>query len=124
MGEQPPWNSYGQQDPNQWQGQPPYQSQPPYSPQQTYGRQQQPQHYLPPQQQQQFYPPQQQFYPPQQPLKKKRHWVRNIFLSLAGFMVLIVIISVATNGGSNGTPAAGSGAAPANVSIHVLLPTF
>ena len=67
------------------------------------------------QQQPPYYPPQQQqFYPPQQSPKKKRHWVRNTFLGLAGFIVLIVIISVATNGGSNGTPAAGSGAAPAN----------
>ena len=74
--------------------------------------QQQPPYYPPPQQQ--YYPPQQQFYPPQQSPKKKRHWVRNTFLGLAGFIVLIVIISVATNGGSNGTPAAGSGAAPAN----------
>ena len=74
--------------------------------------QQQPPYYPPPQQQ--HYPPQQQFYPPQQPPKKKRHWVRNTFLGLAGFIVLIVIISVAANGGSNGTPAAGSGAAPAN----------
>ena len=74
--------------------------------------QQQPPYYPPPQQQ--YYPPQQQFYPPQQSPKKKRHWVRNTFLGLAGFIVLIVIISVAANGGSNGTPAAGSGAAPAN----------
>ena len=79
--------------------------------QQAYA-QQQPPYYPPPQQQ--YYPPQQQFYPPQQSPKKKRHWVRNTFLGLAGFIVLIVIISVATNGGSNGTPAAGSGAAPAN----------
>jgi len=75
--------------------------------------QQQPPYYPPPQQQ--FYPPQQQqFYPSQQPPKKKRHWVRNTFLGLAGFIVLIVIISVATNGDSNGTSAAGSSAAPAN----------
>jgi hypothetical protein len=73
--------------------------------------QQQPLYYPPPQQQ--YYPPQQQYYPPESP-KKKRHWVRNAFLGLAGFIVLIVIISVAMNGGSNGTPAAGSGAAPAN----------
>ena len=66
------------------------------------------------QQQPPYYPPQQQYYPAQQSPKKKRHWVRNTFLGLAGFIVLIVIISVATNGGSNGTPAAGSGAAPAN----------
>ena len=104
MGEQPPWNPYSQQDPNQWQGQPSYQGQPPYPPQQTYGRQQEPP----------YYPPQQQYYPPQPPPKKRRHWVRNSFLGLAGFIVLIVIISVATNGGGNGTPATGSGAAPAN----------
>ena len=67
------------------------------------------------QQQPPYYPPPQQpYYPPQQSPKKKRHWVRNTFLGLAGFIVLIVIISVAANGGSNGTPAAGSGAAPAN----------
>lgn len=34
MGEQPPWNPYGQHEPDQWQGQPPY------PPQQPYGRQQ------------------------------------------------------------------------------------
>lgn len=28
MGEQPPWNPYGQREPNQWQGQPPYQGTP------------------------------------------------------------------------------------------------
>ncbi len=66
-------------------------------------------------QQPQYYPPPQpQYYPPQQPPKKKRHWVRNTFLGLAGFIVLIVIISVAANGGSNGTPVAGSGATSAN----------
>ena len=74
--------------------------------------QQQPPYYPPPQQQ--YYPPQQPYYPPQQPPKKKRHWVRNSFLGLAGFIVLIVIISVAANGGSNGTPAASGGAAPVN----------
>jgi hypothetical protein len=35
-------------------------------------------------------------------------------LGLAGFVVLIIIISVAANGGSKGTPAASSGGAPAN----------
>jgi len=38
MGEQPPWNAYGQQDPNQWPGQP-YQNQPTYPAQQPYGQQ-------------------------------------------------------------------------------------
>lgn len=38
MGEQPPWNPYGQQDPDQWQGQPPYPGQQPYPPQQPYGQ--------------------------------------------------------------------------------------
>lgn len=58
---------------------------------------------------------QQPYMPPQQqPPRKKRHWVRNTFLGLAGFIVLIVIIAIAANGGSNGTPAAGGGAAPAN----------
>ena len=81
--------------------------------QQPYTQQQRPQYYPP--QQEQYYQPQQQYYPPQPPpRKKKRHWVRNIFLGLAGFIVLIVIISLAVNGGSNGTPAAGGGAAPAN----------
>jgi hypothetical protein len=55
-----------------------------------------------------------QYYPPQPPPKKKRHWVRNIFLGVAGFIVLIVIISVAANRGSNSTPAASGGGAPAN----------
>jgi hypothetical protein len=55
-----------------------------------------------------------QYYPPQQSPKKKRHWVRNTFLGLAGFIVLIVIISVVANGGSNGTPVAGGGATSAN----------
>ena len=55
---------------------------------------------------------QQPYMPPQQqPPRKKRHWVRNTFLGLAGFIVLIVIIAIAANGGSNGTPAAGGGAA-------------
>jgi hypothetical protein len=36
VGEQPPWNPYGQQEPNQWQGQPPYPSQQPYGQQQPY----------------------------------------------------------------------------------------
>jgi Domain of unknown function (DUF4352) len=67
------------------------------------------------QQQPPYYPPpQQQYYPPQQPPKKKRHWVRNSFLGLAGFIVLIVIVSVAANEGGNSTPAAGSGAESAN----------
>jgi len=88
----PPDPGYAAPDYDQRQaGQPWAQQQPPYYP-----------------------PPQQPYYPPQQSPKKKRHWVRNTFLGLAGIIVLIVIISVATNGGSNGTPAAGSGAAPAN----------
>jgi hypothetical protein len=60
-----------------------------------------------------------QYYPPQQSPKKKRHWVRNTFLGLAGFIVLIVIISVATKGGSNGTPVAGGGATSANATPTV-----
>jgi len=105
VGEQSPWNPYGQQDPNQWQGQPPYQGQPSYPQQQTYGRPQE----------SPYYPPPQQYYPQQQPPpKKKRHWVRNTLLGLAGFIVLIVIISVATNKGSNGTQAASGGATPTN----------
>jgi len=88
----PPDPGYAAPDYDQRQaGQPWAQQQPPYYP-----------------------PPQQPYYPPQQSPKKKRHWVRNTFLGLAGFIVLIVIISVAANGGSKGTPAAGSGAAPAN----------
>jgi hypothetical protein len=63
-----------------------------------------------------YYPPQQQqpqYYPPQQP-RKKRHWVRNTLLGFTGLIVLIVIISVAVNGGSKNTPAPGGGGAPAN----------
>jgi hypothetical protein len=108
VGEQPPWNPYGQQDPNQWPGQPPYQGQPPYPPQQTYGRQQEPP----------YNPPQQQYYPSQPP-PKKRHWVRNTFLGLAGIIVLIVISSLAANKGSNGTSATSGGAAPANTAPAV-----
>ena len=63
---------------------------------------------VPQQQQPPYYPPQ------QQPPKKKRHWVRNIFLGFAGLIVLIVIISVAVNGGSKGTPTASGGGASAN----------
>ncbi len=36
MGEQPPWNPYGQHEPNQWQGQPPFRSQQPYGQQQPF----------------------------------------------------------------------------------------
>ena len=59
--------------------------------------------------------PQQQppYYPPQQP-RKKRHWVRNTLLGFTGLIVLIVIISVAVNGGSKGTPTASGGGASAN----------
>jgi hypothetical protein len=39
VGEQPSWNPYNQQDPDQWQVQPPYQGQPPYPPQQPYEQQ-------------------------------------------------------------------------------------
>jgi len=63
-----------------------------------------------------YYPPQQQqpqYYPPQQP-RKKRHWVRNTLLGFTGLIVLIVIISVAVNGGSKGTPTASGGGASAN----------
>ena len=63
---------------------------------------------VPQQQQPPYYPPQ------QQPPRKKRHWVRNIFLGFAGLIVLIVIISVAVNGGSKGTPTASGGGASAN----------
>src|SRR6266700_3996485 len=64
----------------------------------------------PPYYQQQPYPGQQPY--AQQP-KKKRHWVRNILLGVAGFIVLIVVISLAVGGGSKGTPSSSSGA-PAN----------
>jgi hypothetical protein len=74
--------------------------------------QQQPPYYPPPQQP--SYPPQQQYYPPQQPPRKKRHWVRNTFLGLAGIIMLIVIGSLAANKGSNGTHAASGGVVPAN----------
>jgi hypothetical protein len=38
VGEQPPWNPYGQPDPNQWQGRT-YPGRPPYPPQQPYEQQ-------------------------------------------------------------------------------------
>ena len=51
------------------------------------------------------------FYPPQPPPKKKRHWVRNTFLGIAGLIVLIVIIAVATGGGGSNAPAPSSAGA-------------
>jgi hypothetical protein len=101
---EPPWDDpYARYRPDGYtQGRVP-QQQPQYPPQQPTA---------PP-----CYPPQQQqpqYYPQQQQPRKKRHWVRNSFLGLAGLIVLIVIISVAANGGSKGTPAASSGGAPAN----------
>jgi hypothetical protein len=40
VGEQPPWDPYGHQEPNEWQGQPSYGGQVPYRPQQPHGQQQ------------------------------------------------------------------------------------
>jgi hypothetical protein len=55
---------------------------------------------------------------PQPPPRKKRHWVRNTFLGIAGVIVLIIVISVAAGGGKSTPPApsagnAGSTTAPA-----------
>lgn len=60
----------------------------------------------------QFYPqqppgpvgPQFQAPQPSEPPKKKRHWVRNTFLGFAGFIVLMVIITVAKGSGSSNGP--------------------
>lgn len=51
---------------------------------------------------------------PYQQRPKKRHLVRNTVLGLGGVIVLIVILSVASNRGGNRTPAAGTSGAPAN----------
>ncbi len=49
--------------------------------------------------------------PPQQP--KKRHWVRNILLAIAGLVVLIIVVSVALSGGSGvSTTPSGTTATP------------
>jgi hypothetical protein len=75
--------------------------------------------------------PQYPYNPP--PPKKKRHWVRNIFLGIVGLIVVIVVISVATSGGSGvsttpsgtggtpqakGSPSATQAAAPARIGAY------
>jgi hypothetical protein len=68
---------------------------------------------------QQPYPGQQPYpetWPPQQggqygaPPRKRRHWIRNTLLGVAGVIVLIIALSVAANRGGNRTPTAPSGA--------------
>jgi hypothetical protein len=111
---EPPWDDpHARYRPDGYvQGQVPQQQQPPYYPPQ---QQTAPPYYQPQQQQPPPYYPQPPYYPPQQqPPRKKRHWVRNIFLVFAGLIVLIVIISVAANKGSKGTPTASSGGTSAN----------
>lgn len=44
------------------------------------------------------YPPQ---WPQPQPPRKKRHILRNVFLGIGGFIVLIIIITAAVNAGKN-----------------------
>jgi hypothetical protein len=46
--------------------------------------------------------------PPPEPPRKKRHWVRNIFFGFCGFIVLIVIIGVATSHSNSGPSVAAS----------------
>src|SRR6266566_6743282 len=87
--------------------------QPPFTPAQPPPYyQQQPSPGQQPYAQQPYRPYPEPYRPPRQP-KKKRHWVRNILLGVAGFIVLIVVISLAVGGGSKGTPSSSSGA-PAN----------
>lgn len=46
------------------------------------------------------------------PPRKKRHWVRNIFLGFVGLIVLIIVIAVATSGNGVSTKPSGQAATP------------
>jgi hypothetical protein len=130
VGQQPPsWNPHDQQDPDQWQGQPPYQGQPAY-PQQPYGQRQpypgQPPYQQPPYQGQPPYgPPGAQFpypgpgYGPQAPPpRRKRHLVRNILAGIGAVFVAIIAISALSSHGTgvSTTPSGNSGTAGAAAS--------
>jgi len=134
VSEQPPWNPYDQpQDPNQYQGQPPYQGQPyqgqPYRQGQPY---QGPPPYGPPGNPPP-YPGPGYSHPPQPHRKQPRgssHWIRNILSGIGAVVVASVVISHLSSGGSGVTatpsgntaatasPAATRSAAPAGIGSY------
>jgi hypothetical protein len=108
MSQPPSWDPYGQQDPSQTQGQPPYQGQaypgqPPYQGQ-PYG----------PPPGQQPYPGPGYGYGPQPPRRRKRHRVRHVITGVAVAVIgIIVIASIASAGNGSHTVTTGqAGATP------------
>jgi hypothetical protein len=125
VGEQPPWNPYGQHDPNQWQGQP-YQGRPPYPPQQSY-RQEQPHQGQPPYQGQPYEPPypQGQLYSHQPwPPSGHRGWParkswlrRHKVLSVLGGLVALIVIGGIASSIDGGNPASQSASADGQATL-------
>jgi hypothetical protein len=122
VSEQPPWNPYDQQDPNQWRGQPLHQGQPPYPPQQPYG--QQPYPGQPPYQEMPYGQPyrqprpfgQQQWPPsPGHGRPRRKSWPRRhkVLTALGGVAGLIVISSIASQASSGGHQTSAAATAPA-----------
>ncbi len=142
MSEHPPWDAFGQQDPRQSQGQPPYPPQqpfgqqpswpdpqyappsggPPYQGQPYQGQPYQGQPYQgqPYQGQPPYGPPGgQQPYPGPgynpQPPRRKRHLVRNALAAVGGLVVAIIVISaLALHGNSVTTTPSGTSASAAD----------
>jgi hypothetical protein len=57
------------------------------------------------------------------PQRKKRHWVRNIFLGIIGLVALIIVIAVATSGGGGvSTTPSGTTGTPSPSATHVAAP--
>jgi hypothetical protein len=56
------------------------------------------------------------------PQRKKRHWVRNIFLGIIGLIALIIVIAVATSGGGVSTAPSVATGTPSPSAMHVAAP--
>lgn len=64
--------------------------------------------------------PQNPYAPP--PQRKRRHWVRNIFLGIIGLIALIIVIAVATSGGGVSTTPSVATGTPSPSATHVAAP--
>lgn len=127
MGEQPPWNPYGQHEPNQWQGQPPFRPQQPYGQQQPFPDQ-------PPYQGTPYGQPYQQSQSCSQQTRPtdghrrrppRKSWPRRhkVLTVLAGLAALIVIGGIASAAGGRNQASPSVPAAPGTSAAPSAMPT-
>ena len=119
VSDQPPWSPSDQEDPGQWQGQPPYQGQP-YQGQPDQGQPP----YGPPADQPPYPGPG--YSSPRQPQGnqpgRNSHWLRNILAGIGAIVVVSFVVSHLSSGGGGVSTTASGNSGTANASASAALP--